>query len=75
MTILNSSSRLKVKRDTFFVPDSNEGVYFRNNVSSFQLEGLTIYQWIEKLVPMFNGEQTLADLTEGLTEPYRNRIL
>ncbi|MCQ6277689.1 putative thiazole-containing bacteriocin maturation protein [Bacillus sp. EB600] len=74
MTILNSSSRLKVKRDTFFVPDSNGGVYFRNNVSSFRLEGQTIYQWIEKLVPMFNGEQTLADLTEGLTEPYRNRV-
>lgn len=74
MTILNSSSRLKVKRDTFFVPDSNEGVYFRNNVSSFRLEGRTIYQWIEKLMPLFNGEQTLADLTEGLTEPYRNRV-
>lgn len=38
------------------------------------MEGATIYQWIEKLMPMFNGEQTLGDLTEGLTTPYRNRV-
>ncbi|MFF2445759.1 putative thiazole-containing bacteriocin maturation protein [Neobacillus sp. NPDC058068] len=74
MAELNSSSRLKAKRDTFFLPDQKGGVYFRNNVSSFRMEGTTIYQWIEKLLPMFNGEQTLAALTEGLTPPYRNRV-
>ena len=74
MTKLNSSTRLKVKRDTFYLPDPQGGVYFRNNVSSFRMEGSTIYQWIEKLMPMFNGEQTLGDLTEGLTAPYRNRV-
>ena len=74
MTKLNSYSRLKVKRDTFYLPDPQGGVYFRNNVSSFRMEGSTIYQWIEKLIPMFNGEQTLGDLTEGLTAPYRNRV-
>jgi putative thiazole-containing bacteriocin maturation protein len=74
MTTVKPSSRLKVKRDTFFVPDPNGGVYFRNNVSTFRLEGRTIYQWIEKLLPMFNGEQTLGDLTEGLTIPYRERV-
>ena len=67
MTKLNSYSRLKVKRDTFYLPDPEGGVYFRNNVSSFRMEGGTIYQWIEKLIPMFNGEQTLGELTEGLT--------
>ncbi|MDR7238109.1 putative thiazole-containing bacteriocin maturation protein [Neobacillus drentensis] len=74
MTKLNSSTRLKVKRDSFYIPDSEGGVYFRNNISSFRMEGNTIYQWIEKLVPMFNGEQSLGDVTEGLTEPYRNRV-
>jgi putative thiazole-containing bacteriocin maturation protein len=74
MTALNSTSRLKVKRDTFFVPDLEGGVYFRNNVNSFRLEGRTIYQWIEKLLPMFNGEQTLDDLTQGLTIPYKERV-
>ncbi|OAK75739.1 putative thiazole-containing bacteriocin maturation protein [Lederbergia galactosidilytica] len=71
---LNSSTRLKVKRDTFFLPDPEGGVYFRNNLSSFRMKGNTIYQWIEKLIPMFDGEQTLEDLTKGLTPPYRNRV-
>ncbi len=74
MTKLKSNSRLKVKNDTFYLPDPQGGVYFRNNVSSFRMEGGTIYQWIEKLMPMFNGEQTLEELTEGLTAPYRNRV-
>ncbi|WP_340085049.1 putative thiazole-containing bacteriocin maturation protein [Siminovitchia sp. FSL H7-0308] len=66
--------RLKVKRDTFFLPDSNNSVYFRNNVSSFRMEGSAIDQWIEKLLPMFNGEYTLEDLTEELPGSYRDRI-
>ncbi|GIN91267.1 putative thiazole-containing bacteriocin maturation protein [Siminovitchia terrae] len=74
MSKLNSSTRLKVNRDTFFLPDSKGGVYFRNNLSSFRMEGNTIYQWIEKLIPMFDGEKTLGELTEGLTVPYRNRV-
>jgi len=74
MKKLDSSSRLKVKRDTFFLPDPNGGVYFRNNLSSFRFEGNTIYQWIEKLLPMFNGEHTMEELTNGLTAPYRDRV-
>jgi putative thiazole-containing bacteriocin maturation protein len=74
MANLNASSRLKVKRDTFFLPDPNGGVYFRNNSSSFRMKGSTIYQWIEKLMPMFNGEHTLGELTDGLPTPYRNRV-
>ena len=74
MSKFNPSTRLKVKRDTFFLPDPKGGVYFRNNLSSFRMEGNTIYQWIEKLIPMFNGEKTLEDLTGGLTTPYRNRV-
>ncbi len=74
MTNLNASSRLKVKRDTFFIPDPNGGVYFRNNSSSFRMKGSTIYQWIEKLMPMFNGEYTLGELTDGLPTPYQKRV-
>ena len=74
MTSLNPSMRLKVKRDTFFLADSNRGVYFRNNISSFRMEGSTIGQWVEKLIPMFNGEYTLGNLTEGLPGPYRDRV-
>jgi putative thiazole-containing bacteriocin maturation protein len=74
MTNMNPSMRLKVKRDTFFLPDPNRGVYFRNNVSSFRMEGSMIDQWVEKLIPMFNGENTLENLTNGLQGPYRDRV-
>ncbi|WP_243355303.1 putative thiazole-containing bacteriocin maturation protein [Bacillus litorisediminis] len=74
MTKLNSFSRLKVKRDTFYLPDPQGGVYFRNNTSSFRMQGSTIYQWIEKLMPLFNGEHSLEEITKWLTTPYRNRV-
>ncbi|MFC0272981.1 putative thiazole-containing bacteriocin maturation protein [Metabacillus herbersteinensis] len=74
MTNLNPSMCLKVKRDTFFLPDPNSGVYFRNNLSSFHMKGSTIDQWVNKLIPMFNGEYTLGDLTNGLPGPYRDRV-
>ncbi|QED48160.1 putative thiazole-containing bacteriocin maturation protein [Cytobacillus dafuensis] len=74
MTKITPSMRLKVKRDTFFFPDSNNGVYFRNNLCSFRMEGSTIDQWVEKLMPMFNGEYTIGDLTGGLPNQYQNRV-
>lgn len=74
MTNVNPSMRLKVKGDTFYIPDPNGGVYFRNNLCSFRLEGRTIDQWIEKLIPMFNGERTLHDLTDGLPDPYIDQV-
>lgn len=74
MTSLTPSMRLKVKRDTFFFPEPNNGVYFRNNLSSFRMEGSMIDKWVEKLLPMFNGEYTLGDLTDGLPGPYRDRV-
>lgn len=74
MTNLDPSMRLKVKRDTFFLPEANNGVFFRNNVSSFRMEGSMIDKWVEKLIPMFNGEHTLESLTNGLPGPYRDRV-
>ena len=75
MKNLTPSMRLKVNRDTFYLPEPNGGVYFRNNVSSFRMEGRTIVQWIEQLFPMFNGDHALSELTEGLPGPYRNRVM
>jgi putative thiazole-containing bacteriocin maturation protein len=74
MTNLTPATRLKIKGDTFFLPVPNDGVYFRNNVGTFRMEGEMIDRWIEKLLPMFNGEGTLADLTEGLSAPHRDRV-
>jgi putative thiazole-containing bacteriocin maturation protein len=66
--------RLKVKGDTFFLPDPDGGVYFRNNIGSFRMEGEMIDRWVEKLMPVFNGEHTLEDLTDGLPDAYRDRV-
>ncbi|MDR7079271.1 putative thiazole-containing bacteriocin maturation protein [Neobacillus niacini] len=74
MANMNPSMRLKVKRDTFFLPDPDSGVFFRNNVSSFRMEGSMLDQWVEKLIPMFNGEYTLEYLTNGLPVAYRDRV-
>lgn len=74
MANLNPLMRPKMKRDTFFLPDPNGGVYFRNNVSSFRIEGEWIDQWIEKLIPVFNGEHRLEDLTNGLPDQHRNQV-
>jgi hypothetical protein len=60
MTNLIPAARLKVKGDTFFLPVPNDGVYFRNNVGTFRMKGEMIDRWIEKLIPIFNGEYTLA---------------
>ena len=74
MNNLPAHAKLKVNKDTFFLPDSNGGVYFRNNSSSFRMDGDGIYDWIEKLMPMFNGNHSLAEITDGLPLPYQNRV-
>lgn len=71
---MDPSTRLKVRGDTFYLPSSDGSVYFRNNIGSFRMEGSSIDQWIEKLIPVFNGEHTMFDLTDGLPEQYRTYI-
>jgi putative thiazole-containing bacteriocin maturation protein len=38
------------------------------------MEGSMIDKWVEKLIPMFNGQHTLEYLTTGLSGPYRDRV-
>nr|AYQ75522.1 bacteriocin maturation protein [Cohnella candidum] len=66
--------RPKVTGDTFFLPDPDGIVYFRNNRGSFRMEGAMIDRWIEQLIPVFDGRHTLASLTEGLPEPHRKQV-
>lgn len=74
MALLTPAARLKTNGDTFYLPVPNGGVYFRNNVGTFRMEGEAIDRWIEKLLPMFNGEYTMEQLTDGMEDPHRNRI-
>lgn len=71
---MDPSMRLKVRGDTFFLPSSDGSVYFRNNIGSFRMEGSTIDQWIEKLIPVFNGEHSMHEITDGLTDQYRDHV-
>ncbi|WDL98347.1 hypothetical protein [Alicyclobacillus sp. ALC3] len=66
--------RLKVKPDTFFLPAPDGSVYFRNNVSSFRMDGTSVLSWIEQLLPAFDGMQSIDTLTDGLPLPYRDRV-
>lgn len=74
MNHLTQAARLKIKGDTFYLPVPDEGVYFRNNIGVFRMEGEMMDRWIEKLFPMFNGENTLGQLTDGLSAPYQERV-
>jgi putative thiazole-containing bacteriocin maturation protein len=74
MSKLTPSVRLQVKADTFYLPVQSDGVYFRNNVGTFHMKGEMIDRWLEKLIPMFDGEHTLAELTDGLASQYRDRV-
>lgn len=65
---------LKVKADTFFLPDVDGSVYFRNNARSFRMDGASVQAWVEKLLPVLDGQHTMESLTEGLPVPYRKRI-
>ncbi|RZT23662.1 bacteriocin maturation protein [Fictibacillus sp. BK138] len=74
MNKVNPSMCLKVKKDLFIYPESNKGVYLRNNVTSVRMEGSTIEKWLEKLIPMLDGSLTLGEITNGLPEPYKEQV-
>ncbi|MFC8683864.1 putative thiazole-containing bacteriocin maturation protein [Brevibacillus porteri] len=75
MDKLNPSMRIKVKRDTVYVPDSDGSVYFRNNIGTFRMKGDMIDRWVDQLMPMFNGVHTLEQLTDDLPEEYQQQII
>ncbi len=57
----------KLKGDTFYI-STGDGVYLRNNQSSYKIKGKVMYRWIEKLVPYLDGQHTLEELIDGLDE-------
>jgi putative thiazole-containing bacteriocin maturation protein len=65
---------LKINRDTFVYPQNNGGVYLRNNVTSIQMDGNTIEQWLQKLIPMLDGKWSMEAITDGLPDPYKEQV-
>ncbi|MGG4454377.1 putative thiazole-containing bacteriocin maturation protein [Brevibacillus porteri] len=74
MDRLNPAMRIKVKRDTVYIPDADGSVYFRNNIGTFRMKGDMIERWVDQLMPMFNGEHTLEQLTDDLPDEYQQQI-
>lgn len=74
MQTIHPSMILKVKRDTFIYPESSQGVYLRNNVTSIRIEGSTIEKWLERLVPMLDGTLTLDHITNGLPQAFKDQV-
>ncbi|MQR94493.1 bacteriocin maturation protein [Fictibacillus phosphorivorans] len=65
---------LKMNRDTFVYPQQNGGVYLRNNKTSIQMEGNTIEQWLQNLIPMLDGSRSIEEITDGLPDPYKEQV-
>ncbi len=62
-----ATMRPKLKGDTFYLP-TGDGVFLRNNQSSYKIKGQAMYRWIERLAPYLDGQHTLAELVDGLDE-------
>jgi len=58
-----------------YIAPVQEGVYLRGNDSRLLLKGPGLYPLLEHLVPLLNGEATLAALTEGLDERRKHMII
>lgn len=58
-----------------YVAPVQEGVYLRGNDCRLLLKGAGLYPLLEHLVPLLNGEVTLAALTEGLDERRERMIV
>ncbi|KZE69198.1 hypothetical protein AWM68_02720 [Fictibacillus phosphorivorans] len=74
MQTIHPAMRLQVKRDTFIYPESNQGVYLRNNVTSIRMEGSTIEKWLERLIPMLDGTLTLDHITSDLPDSFKEQV-
>lgn len=74
MSGVTLSMCLKINRDTFVYPQNNGGVYLRNNVTSIQMDGNTIEQWLQKLIPMLDGNRSMEQITDGLPDPYKEQV-
>lgn len=73
MERIRDDKRLKLKRDTFFIPDG-DSVYFRNNAGSFSIKGRGVYTLVEALVPYLNGQYTLSEITNAFPSKHVSAI-
>lgn len=58
--------RPKLRGDTKYVP-TLQGIYLQNNRSVLRIPGKQVYQWVDRLAPYLDGNNSLTELTEGLS--------
>jgi hypothetical protein len=63
----------KLKPHVHYAPTA-DGVFIRSWTHEFVLKGNNMYDWLERLVPFLNGEQTLEQLTARLSAAQRRFI-
>ncbi|XEC96273.1 hypothetical protein AB6A23_06950 [Paenibacillus tarimensis] len=63
----------KMKPHVHYAPTS-DGVFIRSWSHEFVLKGKNMYEWMERLVPFLNGEQTIEQLTARLSQPQKQFI-
>lgn len=63
----------KLKALVYYAPTS-DGVVIRSWSDEFELKGKNMYDWMERLVPYLNGEQTVEQLTASLPETQKQAI-
>lgn len=63
----------KLKALVYYAPTS-DGVVIRSWSDEFVLKGKNMYDWMERLVPYLNGEQTVEQLTAALSEAHKQTI-
>lgn len=63
--MLAQNMRPKFNADTCYI-SVRDGVYLRSNNGRLMLKGKSLYHLVEHLVPHFNGNATLEEITEGL---------
>ncbi|MGH3822737.1 MAG: TOMM precursor leader peptide-binding protein [Pseudonocardiaceae bacterium] len=58
--------RPKLRGDTKYVP-TPQGIYLQNNRRVLRIPGKQVYQWVDRLAPYLDGNNSLAELTDGLS--------
>ncbi len=66
--------RPKLKQSTIFL-QTDEGVFFQGDETSFRLKGKSIGRWISALSPYMTGDYTLTDLSERLEPAHRATMM
>lgn len=68
-----ASTQPRIKRDVLFT-ETPDGVLFHNADGGFRLRARSAYRFATVLVPHLNGEHTVADLCQGMSDRQREMV-